>query len=296
MARTSAALLALATLLLLSPQRAMSGVAVPCESLTRVDFCTECARPAGSAATLCYLCHPTRASTWRTDGSGTITQCKAPTTGATCTKASGDPNCAYCDGIYCIKCNFGFEFNSQYKCQRMNYKVVTGCGVLSKNSQCGACTSDGACTLCANPSHILVPLNAIYINAAGQGSQCMDLAKLKTEALAITGKPLALPAGCREVDTEFKCARCNNGYSLTGGKCVRNGNKCVATLPFWHYCAQCDATGRKCVLCNGSRSPLYKSADGSCALPCKQLFGIGCLKCHQLRCLAKDTKYSAGRR
>jgi hypothetical protein len=52
MARTSAALLALATLLLLSPQRAMSGVAVPCESLTRVDFCTECARPAGSPPSL----------------------------------------------------------------------------------------------------------------------------------------------------------------------------------------------------------------------------------------------------
>ncbi len=30
--------------------------------------------------------------------------------------------------------------------------------------------ADGACTLCLNQYHVLVPLNALYINAAGQGS------------------------------------------------------------------------------------------------------------------------------
>ena len=31
--------------------------------------------------------------------------------------------------------------------------------------------ADGACTLCTNQYHVLTPLNAIFINAAGQGSQ-----------------------------------------------------------------------------------------------------------------------------
>lgn len=30
--------------------------------------------------------------------------------------------------------------------------------------------ADGACTLCTTTTSIVVPLNAIYINAAGQGS------------------------------------------------------------------------------------------------------------------------------
>lgn len=122
-------------------------------------------------------------------------------------------------------------------------------------------------------------------------SQCMGLSQLQKEGLAITGKPVVLPAYCREVDTEFKCTRCNNvrarrahhnerhhaidcierlscsmtgpggrqgdecccntpppnsslprtseiqqGMTLTGGKCVKNGNKCKTTLPYWQYC------------------------------------------------------------
>ncbi|PRW44860.1 extracellular matrix FRAS1 [Chlorella sorokiniana] len=180
----------------------------------------------------------------------------------------------------------------------MAWNTPVGCQALSKNAQCGACTSDGACTLCANANHILVPLNAIYINAAGQGSQCMAPADVQKEGLAITGKAVSIPTGCKEVDTEFKCIRCANTQSLTNGKCVAlaSGSKCKTTLPFYQYCAQCDATGKKCLTCNGSRSPPTGVTDGRCALPCKQLFGIGCSKCNQAKCATTDAKYAQGRK
>jgi len=38
----------------------------------------------------------------------------------------------------------------------------------------------------------------------------MTLDNVKKEALAITGKAADIPAGCREVDTEFKCIHCAN--------------------------------------------------------------------------------------
>ncbi len=58
--------------------------------------------------------------------------------------------------------------------------------------------------------------------------------------------------------------------------------------------AQCDTAGTKCLSCNGSRSPPTGVTDGRCALPCKQLFGIGCLKCNQSKCLNTDAKYAQG--
>lgn len=58
--------------------------------------------------------------------------------------------------------------------------------------------------------------------------------------------------------------------------------------------AQCDATGTKCLSCNGSRSPPTGVTDGRCALPCKQLFGIGCKTCNQTKCLTTDPKYAQG--
>lgn len=68
-------LAAVAALVVLSAQGAHGGpLAVPCETLTRLDYCAECAKPAGAAAQLCYLCHPTRASVWKTDGTGTVSQ------------------------------------------------------------------------------------------------------------------------------------------------------------------------------------------------------------------------------
>lgn len=58
--------------------------------------------------------------------------------------------------------------------------------------------------------------------------------------------------------------------------------------------AQCDAAGTKCLSCNGSRSPPTGVTDGRCALPCKQLFGIGCKTCNQTKCLTTDPKYAQG--
>lgn len=87
------------------------------------------------------------------------------------------------------------------------------------------------------------------------------------------------------------------GQSLTNGACVpeATGSKCKATLPYRQYCAACDATGLKCLSCNGSRSPQTTVADGRCALPCKQLYGIGCLACNQATCTAQDSKYAQGK-
>ena len=68
---------------------------------------------------------------------------------------------------------------------------------------------------------------------------------------------------------------------------------CLLPAPFPSG-AQCDATGTKCLVCNGARHPPIGATDGRCALPCKQLFGIGCLKCDQTKCLTTDTKYAQG--
>lgn len=63
-------LAAVAALAVLSVHNAHAGpVNVPCETLTRLDYCTECSKPPGAAAHLCFLCQPTRASIWRADGS-----------------------------------------------------------------------------------------------------------------------------------------------------------------------------------------------------------------------------------
>lgn len=72
----TAGVLLLAALVALISQAQMvhSQVAVPCEGLTRVPYCTECAKPAGATTPLCYLCYPSRASVWRTDGTGTVSQ------------------------------------------------------------------------------------------------------------------------------------------------------------------------------------------------------------------------------
>ncbi|KAI7846310.1 hypothetical protein COHA_000147 [Chlorella ohadii] len=329
-----AALVALAAAALPAHAGSMN---VPAETLTGVDYCLESAKPAGATKQLCYLCHPTRASAWRADGTGTVSQCRAATTGTTCTSKSGDPNCAYCDEIYCIKCKTGFEFNPSFKASSQGHWLpspeqelavshlharydcvpgqllwsavrlaeLVGSKIKAYHTRLpwpftmpvtlSSPPADGACTLCLNQYHVLVPLNALYINAAGQGSTCMTAAKVQSEALAITGKAAVLPNGCREVDTEFKCNRCADTYSLTDGKCVRGGNKCKSTLSYNQYCAKCDATGLKCLACNGSRSPPYGAPDNRCTFPCKQLYGIGCLKCNQWKCLVTDTKYAKGR-
>lgn len=65
-------LASLAALAALIPSDVHAGpLAVPCETLTGLDYCTECAKPAGAAAAAkpqCHLCHPTRASIWSKDG------------------------------------------------------------------------------------------------------------------------------------------------------------------------------------------------------------------------------------
>lgn len=67
-------LLAVALATLCGSLAVVGQVTVPCEGLTKLPYCTECAKPAGSATTLCYLCLPTRASVWKTDGTGTVSQ------------------------------------------------------------------------------------------------------------------------------------------------------------------------------------------------------------------------------
>ncbi len=66
-----AALVALAAAALPAHAGSMN---VPAETLTGVDYCLESAKPAGATKQLCYLCHPTRASAWRADGTGTVSQ------------------------------------------------------------------------------------------------------------------------------------------------------------------------------------------------------------------------------
>lgn len=50
-------------------------------------------------------------------------------------------------------------------------------------------------------------------------AQCMTAAQVAAEALAITSQTVTLPAGCAEVDTEFKCNRCQD-VSPAAGRCT----------------------------------------------------------------------------
>lgn len=67
--------------------------------------------------------------------------------------------------------------------------------------------------------------------------QCMTTTKVQTESKAITGTAAVLPAGCKEVDTEFKCIRCAN-VRRDGGA----ANACHATLmhPRASWMASCN--------------------------------------------------------
>ena len=67
----------------------------------------------------------------------------------------------------------------------------------------------------------------------------MTAAQVAAEAQAITGQALSLPAGCAEVDTEFKCNRCQE-VSLTSmllgtaGHARWRGATCIEWAPNAH--------------------------------------------------------------
>lgn len=67
------------------------------------------------------------------------TQAKLATTGTTCTTSSGDPNCLRCDGVWCIQCKTGYQFNTAYKA-----RLGAGSGegpwmALAPHMQSGGC-------------------------------------------------------------------------------------------------------------------------------------------------------------
>ena len=72
-------------------------------------------------------------------------------------------------------------------------RLWTCCGGLQMMCAAAQCSlgqspiqpADGACTLCSNAAHILVPLNALYINAPGQGSQVRTTAGFQQAVLAV---------------------------------------------------------------------------------------------------------------
>ncbi|KAI3426148.1 hypothetical protein D9Q98_008525 [Chlorella vulgaris] len=289
--------LALPHLLLVAISMALAVNAGPlnvaCEDKTSIAYCTECSKV--GAKFTCFACHKSRAPVYNT--AGAVTSCKATSIGLTCTAASGDPNCARCDGIWCQECKPTFYFNSAFRCtSTAGRTALDKCKLLSGNPNCASCSADQTCTKCRtnNPPLKLMPRNAIYVNAGfSSGSQCMSVAALNTQAKGITWNNAVLPAGCLEVDTEFKCNRCGDGQSLVGGVCksYATGNKCASTLPYGVYCARC-SNPNTCVACNGARGLV----NGRCALPCRLLYGIGCKNCNSAKCLVRDAVYANGRR
>lgn len=281
---TSVLLIAVTLLCAARPAEAQARVQLPCERLSGVASCIECS----TAPSKCYLCQKNTSPVY--NAAGLITACRPAVVGPACLAASGDANCARCDATnpqWCQECAFGFYFDAKYKC------IKGFCPQFSRNPGCSVCNWDGMCTRCANANLILMPSNAVWSNVAMPESKCLTLAQLNTEARSITGKDAVLPSGCSEVDTLFRCSQCQVGYSLTGGKCVpyATGNKCKATLRFRQYCARCNAAGDQCLQCTGGRS----LSDGLCSLPCKMLFGIGCLNCNRFYCTRVDTLFLNGR-
>lgn len=257
-----------------------------CETLTGLPGCLECAKV--GAGHQCFLCHKSTVADYK---DGKITRCRDATTGTECTSSSGDANCLRCNGVWCVECKPNFYFDANFVCRPG--KFTTHCQQMSKNPKCASCNPDGSCNRCANANHVLVPLNAMFINVIFQESQCMTRDALNAEARRLTFSDAFVPANCIEVDTEFKCCRCRDNYSLTGGECrpLASGSKCPKNLRYQQYCDTCNANGL-CTKCNGSRS-LFR---GQCSLPCKQLFGITCSTCTAARCTQRDPKYANGRR
>ncbi|KAL4448916.1 hypothetical protein ABPG77_007633 [Micractinium sp. CCAP 211/92] len=282
----SRALLALG-LLALAALASAAKIQLPCERITGISGCVECR---SSPTKECYLCQRTLSPVWTPAGK----MCKATSVGAACKQTSGDPNCVRCDGTvpqWCTECKVGTRFNANYKC------IAGTCPQYSRNAGCAAngCTPDGTCARCARAGMFLVPANAVYINAQWSDTLCMTLANLNKEATTLTGKNAVVPAGCVSVDTLFRCNQCKAGMSLTGGKCVpvtTTGNKCKATVPYREYCSKCNAAGTACTVCNGNRM----AVNGACNLPCKQMFGIGCLACTPNFCTRADPAFLNGRR
>lgn len=283
----SRALLAL-LLLAVAGGASAAKIQLPCERITGIAGCVECR---SSPTKECYLCQRTLSPVWTPTGK--IKQCKPTTGGANCINTSGDRNCVRCDGTvpqWCTECKVGTRFDANYRC------IAGTCPQYSRNPRCATngCTADGTCARCAVAGEILVPANAIYINALWSDTLCMTVAKLNTEARTLTGRNAVIPAGCVSVDTLFRCNQCRPGLSLTGGKCVTigAGNKCLPRVAYREYCSRCNATGDKCTVCNGNRM----SINGVCNLPCKQLFGIGCLACTPAFCTRADPAFLNGRR
>ncbi|PSC67540.1 extracellular matrix FRAS1 [Micractinium conductrix] len=268
---------------------------VACEDLTDVDYCIECTK--SGATTKCLACHRDRAPVY--SSAGAITQCKATTANNQAVAASGDTNCKRADGQWCIECKDDFWFDASFKCVTSAKapgaaKTLEICQKVSKNAKCAACNPDGTCSACRG-SDILAPLNAEFINAGWRESKCYTLAGLNEQAKAITWNNANVPTNCIEVDSDFKCTRCKDGMSLTGGTCktFATGSKC-GTLGYKAYCARCNAPSapNKCVECNGSRGLV----GDACTIPCKRVYGIGCRKCNATACTKKDPAYANGRR
>ncbi|KAL4424610.1 hypothetical protein ABPG77_002228 [Micractinium sp. CCAP 211/92] len=267
------------------PRAETAPVGVACEDLTKLEACVEC------IGSKCLACQKDRAATWSSDGS--VTECRTTLSGPDAVNASGDPRCARSDGQWCMECNRGYFFNKDFKCVGSTAataaaRTLETCQKTSNNTACAACNPDGTCTRCTG-TLILVPLNALYINANWRQSQCLTASQVNAQALAITWVNAFMPTNCIEVDTEFKCSRCKDGMSLVNGTCT-DAVGCGGG--YQQYCARCTPTKSACTQCNGSRS----TSGGVCSLPCRQLYGIGCIKCTATACTQKDPAYSNGRR
>ena len=133
--RVHATLLLLAALALALPARSSARllavdsspsppVSDPCESLTGIAGCIECARPRGAVPVglgslqLCYLCERSRVPVL--DEQQYIAACKPALTGGVCAAATGDPNCWRChpdNTTTCVQCKL------QYSLDPNSYKV-----------------------------------------------------------------------------------------------------------------------------------------------------------------------------
>ncbi|KAL4421676.1 hypothetical protein ABPG77_001217 [Micractinium sp. CCAP 211/92] len=224
-------------------------------------------------------------------------QCLPSIEGAQAATKSADPKCLRSDaanaGIWCLQCQPGFYFNTQFTCINTGTPLAK-CQATSKNPKCKQCNPDGTCNLCTAATDLLLPNAAIFINVPPQESVCRPAGNVTGEARSLLSIPTWNPiANCIEYTNDFKCAQCKGGWTSRAANNQPNGfvpnaagtacvavstiaaaNRCPGALRYNQYCTKC--LSNKCQVCAWGRVP---TATGECRINCKQLFGIGCQTC-----------------
>ena len=214
-------------------------ITCPAGQFIDTDGCSVC--PAGmysesgwKSCTSCYF------TTWSPAGSSKCTSCKAiPIPNGTCSLCTVEGICtqAECDRMYrwngteCVpsQCEYGSYYNEE-----------TG--------TCKYCDVQMRICLDCNASGCLACLSGWGLNKNGRCVRCgiSDCTKCEFSS-----------------DSTAVCVRCDRGYGLRDGKCV----KCSTLKVGKGVCLECDESGCTNAFCRGSTRAFFNSVTRQCEIP-----------------------------